>query len=395
MIKHFFEHRYDYRSEWLRFSATIAEGRGAGSSPEERVIRSVADVTESTGGLLLLVDRQGRLEHAGGWHWATEPLEGAIDANPSWTQLLEKSGRIITLDTLRSGEGSQEEAGLVPSWLLDTHEAWAAVPLVRSHRLIGLVVLGRPRVDRLLDWEDFDLLKVIGQQAAIHLAETQSQSELDEARRFDEFNRRFAFIIHDIKNVVSQLSLVASNAEQHGANPRFQRDMVDTLKNASIKMNTLLSRLSSKRSFAEAELSDVDVSAMLEVIAADRRAQHEISVIAEREVRAWADPEKLRLAIDHLVQNAIEASPASDPIVLGSTELAGRARITVSDKGPGMSAEFVRRDLFKPFLSTKEGGFGIGAAEARSLVAAMDGTLDVATAEGRGARFTIELAASR
>jgi C4-dicarboxylate-specific signal transduction histidine kinase len=57
-----------------------------------------------------------------------------------------------------------------------------------------------------------------------------------------------------------------------------------------------------------------------------------------------------------------------------------------------MSAEFVRKDLFKPFLSTKEGGFGIGAAEARSLVTAMDGTLDVATAEGRGARFTIELA---
>src|SRR5690606_3473343 len=99
-------------------------------------------------------------------------------------------------------------------------------------RLVGAVLLARPEIGRQLDWEDFDLLRIVGRQVASYLAEAQSQEALSEARRFDEFNRRFAFIMHDIKNLVSQLSLVARNAERHADNPEFRVDMVATLKNS-------------------------------------------------------------------------------------------------------------------------------------------------------------------
>ena len=98
-------------------------------------------------------------------------------------------------------------------------------PLIGLSAMVGVAILSRPRLPRELDWEDFDLLKVIGQQAAVHLSDAHSQLQLDEARRFEEFNRRFSYIIHDIKNVVSQLSLLSSNARQHGANPKFQEEM--------------------------------------------------------------------------------------------------------------------------------------------------------------------------
>ena len=65
--------------------------------------------------------------------------------------------------------------------------------------------------------------------------------------------------------------------------------------------------------------------------------------------------------------------------------------IEVLDSGTGMSAEFVRTGLFKPFVSTKSGGFGIGAYEARELVRAMGGQLGVESREGLGTRFTIRL----
>jgi signal transduction histidine kinase len=56
-----------------------------------------------------------------------------------------------------------------------------------------------------------------------------------------------------------------------------------------------------------------------------------------------------------------------------------------------MTAEFMRRDLFKPFSSSKSGGFGIGAFEARSLAQAMGGRIDVESQPRVGSRFVLRL----
>jgi hypothetical protein len=122
--------------------------------------------------------------------------------------------------------------------------AWALVPLIHFGRLIGAILLARPLMDRRLDWEDLDMLRTAGRQAASYLSEAQGQQALDDAQRFDEFNRRFAFIIHDVKNLVSQLSLLARNAERHADNADFRADMVLTLRESVGKMNDMLARLS-------------------------------------------------------------------------------------------------------------------------------------------------------
>ena len=131
--------------------------------------------------------------------------------------------------------------------------------------------------------------------------------------------------------------------------------------------------------------------AVLETIAARRRAQHPVRLTGRADIHALFDPARLELALGHLVQNAIEASPADEPVWL-SVERRGReVEIAVLDRGRGMSADFVRHGLFVPFDSTKPGGFGIGAFEARALVAAMGGRLDVESREGEGSRFVIVL----
>jgi hypothetical protein len=131
---------------------------------------------------------------------------------------------VIAFDAVAGGKLAHRRTVVpVPAWLADEEGAWAGIPLLHSDHLVGLVVLKHPYVRRPLDWEDYDLFRTAGIQAASYLAEAQSQEALANAQRFDEFNRRFAFIMHDIKNLVSQLSLVARNAERHAENPGFPR----------------------------------------------------------------------------------------------------------------------------------------------------------------------------
>ncbi len=155
----------------------------------------------------------------------------------------ESSQYILDLDDLRRGSQQGIPAAACPQWLLEDEASWALVPLLHYERLVGVVLLARPPLARQLDWEDFDLLRVIGRQLASYLAEQTSQDALGEAQRFDEFNRRIAFVMHDIKNLASQLSLLARNAEKHADKPEFRADMLITLRNSTDKLQALLTRL--------------------------------------------------------------------------------------------------------------------------------------------------------
>ncbi len=384
IAKHLFSHRYDYRIEWRRFTDTL--GHPQAGPLATRIVKAIADLTDSPAGLLLVADG-ARLEPGSAWNWDEAPGDAsALVAH------LAQTGRIVDLDAVRGG-GAAEEAALVPAWLLAREDAWAIVPLVHGGALAGAVVLARPPVDRAIDWEDLDLLRLAGTQAAGCLAEDRAHAALAESRRFDEFSRRFAFLIHDIKNVASQLALVARNAERHADNPQFRADMVATLKDSSDRMTTLIARLAPQEDARPAAVAPVDVAALVARLARARRAQHAVLVDGEDAV-ALAHPGRLEHAIGHLVQNAIEASPAGAPVRIAVTRDRGEIVVTISDDGPGMTAAFVRDELFRPFASTKAHGFGIGAFEARQLVAAMEGALTVTTQPGEGTRFRIALPAA-
>ncbi|MEN9933007.1 MAG: system histidine kinase PrsK, partial [Pseudomonadota bacterium] len=103
------------------------------------------------------------------------------------------------------------------------------------------------------------------------------------------------------------------------------------------------------------------------------------------------DPARLEQMFAHLLQNAIDASPVGAPIRFDVATAGNDVVVTLADRGHGMSARFIRQELFQPFTSTKAGGFGIGAYEAREIVRAHGGRLDVASREGEGTSFTIIL----
>ncbi|WP_336986611.1 XrtA/PEP-CTERM system histidine kinase PrsK [Altererythrobacter aquiaggeris] len=384
VTKHLFQHRFDYREEWLRFNETLARGSEAASPLPERVVQAMADITDSPAGLLMVPDGDDELHLAARWHWPSMEVKTPL-AEKSVFQLLDREINLIEIDPLRERGATSERP--LPGWILDDPNAWAIVPLEHFERLVGVILLARPVFERKLDWEDFDLLRLAGQQLASYLAEQAGQEALMESSRFDEFNRRIAFVMHDIKNLASQLSLLARNAEKHAENPDFRADMLLTLRSSADKLNTLLARLGRYGAVGTDAMQTVDLGKMTKIIA--RRMRIELAQSADISVAANRDA--LEQAIVHLVQNALDASEDGEPVFVSCSSDGMFGIVEVSDSGPGMSAEFLRSGLFKPFVSSKPGGFGIGAFEARELVRAMGGRLDVDSREGLGTRFVIRI----
>ena len=390
-LKHFFKHRYDYRAEWLRFTQTIAQGEQSQTEAlPERAVRALADLTDSPGGLLFTPGDDGAFECGARWNWPQQAT-GLGVIPPAFAQLLEREAIIVDLDELRKGRAHRGEGGVAPEWLISRAEAWAAVPLMHFDRLVGIVVLARPAYDRTLDWEDFDILGIVGRQLASYLAERAGQAALQEASRFDEFNRRMAFVMHDIKNLSSQLSLLTRNAERHADKPEFQRDMLLTVRNSADKLNTLLARLGRYGTVRAQDCSAFDMRNP--VVAATMRiaGSHPLAIVRNERAEVVGRSDGLEQALSHIIQNAIDASEPGSAVTVESYSDGLHGIVTITDNGCGMSSAFLRDGLFKPFVSSKDGGFGIGAYEAREIIRQMGGRLDVESREGLGSRFTISL----
>jgi putative PEP-CTERM system histidine kinase len=387
--KHFFEHRYDYRTEWTRFTATLGQGDGEDDrNLYRRVAKALAELTGSPAALLMLPSASGGFRVAEQWHWPAG-IEEEATLSLRTVFMLQETRHIVDLDAQRRGQAGDDLA--IPDWLMTDSRAWVVVPVVHFQRMIAVVVLHRPQVSRALDWEDLDVLRIAGQQAASYLAESQSQQALSEARRFDEFNRRFAFIMHDIKNLASQIGLLARNAERHADKADFRADMVETLKISAGRLSDLLIRLSPRERGPAADAGRILVEPILKEIAAEARPRRALFVGCQAGLVAWGDAGSIRRIVQHLVANAIDASAAGTPVQVVAVAELGRVRIDVIDQGAGMTRSFIRDDLFKPFVSTKESGFGLGAFEALQIAQAMGGSIEVASEPGKGSNFTLWL----
>lgn len=393
ITRNLFRHRFDYRAEWLRFSRLMGSQGGGASPLGLRAIQTLAEMVDSPAGLLLAADEDGEFTLAARWQWPDIDVPSPALTKAALTDM-EDAEDVLALDVLRA-DGAPAIADSLPAWLLGEGKAWAIVPLLLDGRMEGAVVLARPPFARKLDWEDHDLLRIVGQQLAVHLSEQSAQRALLEAARFDEFNRRMAFVMHDIKNLASQLGLTVSNAEKHIENPAFRADMMVTLRNATGRLETLLARLSRYGAKGEGRSEALCPQDLVWQLfgTPGRGGPYGDRIIINRAdgFMIEADRDGLEQVLRHLVQNAIDAGPPDAPVAIAFFRDADCGRIEIADKGCGMSAEFIRNQLFAPFVSTKPNGFGIGAYEARETVRAMKGRLEVISREGEGSRFVIRL----
>jgi putative PEP-CTERM system histidine kinase len=277
------------------------------------------------------------------------------------------------------------------TWPISSDKTWLAVPLSHRTEVIGFVVLDRATHTINPDWEAFDLLRAASRQAASYLAEECSTKVLRDSELLTEYSKRFAFVVHDIKNLASQLNLIVSNAARHIGDPEFQRDMLRTVEDSVARMNNLLSQLKADAAPHPPRLLNPNL--VVSAVAAEF-ADGPVAVEARDEIGTCAvtiDPERLRSALTHLVQNAVDVLRPGDRVMISSRRFGTRLSIEVADNGPGMDDAFVRDELFLPFRSTKSGGYGIGAFQTRELIRMAGGDLEVISEKGFGTTMRIIL----
>ena len=397
LAKNFFRYRYDYRSEWLRLTQLLAQPEDAGGSKVDlptRAILGLAQLVESPSGAIWLADGSGYAlaAHTGGA--GSRPSFPASDPLPVF---LRNMGWVVDLAELRDRPQAYEGLSM-PAAFASDREAWIVVPLLLESELLGFVALDRPLAPVPLDWETRDLLKAAARQIASYLAVRRAVEQLVQARQFESFNRMSAFVVHDLKNLVAQLTLLLRNADRHRDNPEFQADMLDTVQNVNQRMQGLLMQLRAGTKPIEQPGPVPVADALAQAVASKRGLKPEPQVELDAGLdgaAVLAHRDRLERVIGHLVQNAAEATSASGTISVRARCEGASAVIEVEDTGRGMSEEFLRTRLFQPFVSTKAHGMGIGTFESREYIRELGGTLDVTSRENEGTTFRIRLPLAR
>ena len=380
LVDNFFSHRYDYRREWMR-CIDMLTAPDAFIGLHKRAVRAIAEVVDSPAGVLFV-----RAPEDVAFQWAGSLNTPAVTAPiPPGHPLIPLFGDGDGIAVLDSGPDARE-------WFPEIPRAWLAVPLNHFGNLIGFVVLTRSRAQFKLDPEVFELLRVVGREVASRVAEQRSAQILSQTRELREYSQRFAFVLHDIKNVSGQLSMLLANAEVHADNPEFQRDMLATVRASVGKITRLLTRLQAERQERSHALID-PVERLRQVIDGIRLSRGvSVALTDDAAVDGLAmDVEAFDAVIVHLLNNAIEASHPGGEIRIDTRREGMSMIIDLTDDGPGMSPEFIRDELFRPFASTKGDGHGIGVYQARELLREAGGDLLVLSQAGSGTTMRLLL----
>jgi putative PEP-CTERM system histidine kinase len=368
--RNFYSHRFDYRTEWLRFVETVSQPGAKGDSLQIRVVRALAQIVDSPAGSL----------------WCSQDGHSFVP-QAVWNLAIERGLKLPAGHAFFAGfrDGSWiQERTADAAWPFEPGNAWVAIPLAHGDSLIAFVLLAPPPNGYRLDWETFDLLRAAGRQAASYLAEERSARALGDSRALNDFSKRFAFVVHDFKNLASQLGMVVANARRHMDNPEFRSDMLETLESSVARMNRLIEQMRAGPRQIPPQIIEPDA-----VIADLERELAALGISIQTRLDAHdckvaIDRDQFRSILSHLINNAREAAPASSDVVVVSRVAGRQITIDVVDTGPGMDDEFIREEFLRPFHSTKSSGMGIGGYQIREMLRLAGGELDVISAKGVG-----------
>ena len=232
--------------------------------------------------------------------------------------------------------------------------------------------------------------------------------QLAEARQLESLNRLSSFVLHDVKNQISGLSLVLQNARRFLDNPDFQRDTLKTLEGTVASLTQLTDQVAGMARPTDLQVAPCDVQAVLDEAAVAAglvgagAATDGIRFRCEcRGVAAAALDRRLMVRVlVNLLTNARESLGGAGEIELTAgpgpgTEGGAGLVFRVRDTGRGMTEEFIRTSLFRPFATTKSTGLGIGLSQCRGIVRAMGGAITVESRPGAGTTFAVHLPATQ
>jgi len=383
--KHFFANKYEYREEWLELIGQIETASAENYC--QMSLQIMMSKVGATGGVILKANGNNRftVKHSDGIE-----LDESFDKDLMLIEHFTKNqGWIIDINEYI------EDSLLYPGLYIDP-QMWhivgvnILVPIFIGKNFYGFFILSNSEEENKLNWEDRDLLFAIAKQLGNFISLNEANDKLAESKQFDAFNQMSAFLVHDLKNVQAQLALITSNAIQHRNNKEFVDDVFETVESATQRLAKVLAQLSNKHA-AQSTSKSVDLGDIIERVAAQRNVvQPQVVITNKDECLTTIDYERFFSVINHLIQNAQEATSDTGWVEIGLEQQQDHINIVVSDNGCGMSESFIKSRLFKPFDTTKgNAGMGIGVFEAKQFFESIAGSLTVESVEGQGTKMII------
>lgn len=368
--KVFSAYKYDYRESWIRFNRALDEANVTGNY-YQLSIKAIGNIIDSPGGKLwsLRNDSFAFVDH-----WES-PLNSDMSYQlpKKLTDFIEKTNWVIDMHEYQKNQDIYRDLDIDLSHpLFRNHRIF--IPLRRNDELIGIVGLVSSYSKPILNWEDHDLLKAAGLQMASYLAMFEATTQIYEQQHFDAFNRLSAFVVHDIKNVTAQLELITHNAERYRDNQEFVDDAFETVDSATRRLNKMLSQLKRGRSTADLK----KVCALKDIVDSFKANAERVRWVGNvpQDTKVVAEQDALVNVIQHLHQNGLEASDKDSDVIHRIEQKDEQIHWHIHDSGSGMDGEFMRKQLFKPFATTKgNAGIGIGVYQCRYLLQSFGGDL--------------------
>jgi putative PEP-CTERM system histidine kinase len=387
--KNFFDYKYDYREEWIKSTESLQTKEAQDNLPLRSAKTLAAPVQAQAGAIWILdEDNNFSLKAQFGFQQSTFTT---VDQDSDLTHYWEDSDWIINLSEFLA-DPEKYDLIEIPESILSSENPWLIVPLKSNHRLFGFVFLAKPYVPMELNWENYDLLKIVAQQACSNLEQQRSEEQLAQSRQFEAVNQTSAFLIHDIKTIIAQLSLMVKNAPKHKHNPAFVDDMIETTRHSVEKMERLLAQIRNPNQHEQ--IREVNLCDILARICLEKKSSSPAPTLSlhEEKILVRADPQQLTSVIEHITQNAIEACEKDGHVEISTKASVDDAFVFIQDSGSGMSSEFIKNELFKPFSSTKGlTGMGIGAYQSREYLRKIGGTINVTSEPNLGTCFTLSI----
>jgi putative PEP-CTERM system histidine kinase len=369
---HFYGEKYDYRIQWVQFTQHLASARTQ-NELQQAALSACCETFGIVGAGLFLFDHDRKL-YLPASLVEMDSHEGGFGEDSALVKELESRRSVLRAADVNDSSPWLARAGF-------------AIPIFREDVLDGFVLLGRPINPREeYDEEDFELMDTMARHISSALLNMRLLDQLARSREMEIMGKVSAFVLHDLKNHVYTLSLMADNAQKHIGNPEFQKDMVDSLGSTVGKMKILISQLKGLPDRHTLKREPVGLLSLARE--ATRPLPQERLDFQGPDVRVMIDSAEMGKVILNLCLNALEASTAGQSVsVTVGDEPEPFVRVT--DHGVGIAKEFMAGGLFEPFKSTKAKGMGIGLYQCKQIVEAHGGRIEVRSAPDEGSEFIV------
>jgi putative PEP-CTERM system histidine kinase len=390
IAKNFFANKYEYRDEWLNLIGKI-ESSNAESNYQmaTQIMMSKADA--NYGAIVKqITNTQFETKYSEGLDFEEMFIPQLIHL----CHFCKREGWIIDLAEYTATPSIYPDLSLNLMQWQDKNIS-VVVPIFIGKEFYGLFILATDKKLSKLNWEDRDLFFAVSKQLGNVLSLHEANDKIAESKQFDAFNRMSAFLVHDLKNIQAQLALITTNAEKHRDNPEFIDDVFETVDSATERLDKVLSQLRNKQ-VAQAKHNTVNVSQLMTKVVKQRNVKKpQVDLEVNGIFKVVADEEVMFSVLNHLIQNAQEATNESGWVKVTARSISSDIQITIEDNGEGMSKSFIEKRLFKPFDTTKgNAGMGIGVYEAKQFIESLSGIIKVESEVGVGSKFIVNIPTS-